>query len=407
MQKIRFSAAIFLLGTLMAEVTEGASVGVRVQEVTTEIAGSVGLDKPRGTLVVDVSKGGPADRAGVKAGDIIVAYDGKVIERYADLPPLVAGTTAGTKIKIRVFREQRELDIFVTVSEQGETQPISEVRFSSPSEVDVCGVMFGRFFGGVSVYGEVSRGINLADHSVAKKILNDGLSWAQERCGARGLDQGVHVTLYWQGTKIGAVVVSGNVGRTGIGNYRNFPVEEVEKKEKQRQQEEKQRQQEEKQRQQEEEHRRQEQERQLRAQEEARRRAEERDRWEAQQRAEQARLAKEKADREAARQRRWNDLVRKYGIQEMIDADALRVNPFAYQGKTVAIHTHFERMVSPDAGLFANGNIMVSGLPRDLFRARSIVVLVGRVTGTTGQVPQLKFVGVHFCKDYSCGDILK
>ena len=121
---------------------------------------------------------------------------------------------------------------------------------------------------------------------------------------------------------------------------------------------------------------------------------------------EKRRMKKTEAEKEAARQGRWNDFVRKYGIQEMIEANALTVNPFVYQGKTVAIHTHFQRMVSPDTGLFADGNIIVSGLPRDLFRARSIVVLVGRVTGTTGQTPQLKFVGVHFCQDYGCSDLL-
>jgi hypothetical protein len=145
---------------------------------------------------------------------------------------------------------------------------------------------------------------------------------------------------------------------------------------------------------------------QARRAEEQRRRAEEMARLQEQQREEQARIAKENADREVARQERWNNFVRRYGIQEMIGADALTVNPFAYQGKTVAIHTHFERMVSPDTGLFANGNIIVSGLPRDLFRTQSVVVLVGRVTGSTGQAPQLKFVGVHFCKDYGCSDLL-
>ena len=133
--------------------------------------------------------------------------------------------------------------------------------------------------------------------------------------------------------------------------------------------------------------------------------AEEQARREAQQRAEQTRLAKEQADREAARQNRWNEFVRRYGIQEMVDANALTVNPFAYQGKTVAVHTQFERMVSPDTGLFA-GNIMVTGLPRDLFKAQNIVVLVGRVMGISGQVPQLKFVAVHLCRDYGCSDLL-
>jgi hypothetical protein len=96
--------------------------------------------------------------------------------------------------------------------------------------------------------------------------------------------------------------------------------------------------------------------------------------------------------------------VRKNGVQETIDTGALGVNPFVYQGKTVAIRTQFERMLSPDTGKF--GDVIVSGLPRDLFRSRSFVVLAGRVLGTQESKPHLKFVGVHFCKDYGCSDLL-
>ena len=284
-----------------------------------------------------------------------------------------------------------------TINAQGETQPISEVRFSWPNQFSVCG---GIAPTDVSVRGEVPRGINLADHSVAKAILSEGLSWAQQRCTQGRVpslmrDRGVFVILYWQGNNLGRAsssVVSGRAGTTGISEYGNYLAEEQEAKEKQRRRDEQERQQAE--------------ERRRRAEEEAKRQAEERARGEAQQRAEQARQAKEAADRDAARQNRWNEFVRRYGVQEMIDPNALTVNPFVYQGKTVAIHTHFERMVSPDTGLFANESIIVSGLPRDLFRARSVVVLVGRVTGTTGQTPQLKFVGVHFCRDYGCSDLL-
>ena len=284
-----------------------------------------------------------------------------------------------------------------TIHAQGEKQPISEVRFSWPNQFSVCG---GIAPTDVSVRGEVPRGINLADHSVAKAILNEALSWARQRCTQGGVpnpmrDRGVFVTLYWQGNNVGSassIVVSGKVGGSGISAYSNHLVEELEEKEKQRRRDENERQQAE--------------ERRRRAEEDARRQAEERARWEAQQRAEQARQVKEAANQEAARQNRWNEFVRKYGIQEMIEANALSVNPFVYQARTVAIHTRFERMVSPDTGQFANGNIMVSGLPRDLFRTRSVVVLAGRVTGTTGQSSQLKFVGVHFCKDNGCSDLL-
>ena len=86
----------------------------------------------------------------------------------------------------------------------------------------------------------------------------------------------------------------------------------------------------------------------------------------------------------------------------------MHVNPFAYQGKTVAIYAHLKRMVSPDSGLFGDidFNIIVSSIPRDLFTARSFVVLVGRVLGSKDGLPHLKFVGAHFCKERSCRDIL-
>jgi len=150
--------------------------------------------------------------------------------------------------------------------------------------------------------------------------------------------------------------------------------------------------------------------------EEQRRQAEEVAKLQAQQRAEQARIARENAEREAARQKRWNEFVRKNGIQEMVSIDGLSVNPFVFQGKTVSIHTYFKRMVAPDTGIFGE-SVVVSGLPRDLFRSRSYVVLAGRVIGTTelkgrelgepSQAPHLKFIGVHFCKDSSCSDLLR
>src|SRR5258706_314227 len=76
------------------KVTRGR-LGVSVQEVNAPLAESFGLDRPHGALVASVDPSGPAERAGIEVGDVILKYDGKPIERAADLPLLVANTAPG------------------------------------------------------------------------------------------------------------------------------------------------------------------------------------------------------------------------------------------------------------------------------------------------------------------------
>ena len=81
-------------------------IGVTVQEVNATLAESFGLDRPRGALVSSIEQGGPGDKGGLKVGDIITKYDGKPIERSADLPVLVAEVTNDRKVPIEVWRER-------------------------------------------------------------------------------------------------------------------------------------------------------------------------------------------------------------------------------------------------------------------------------------------------------------
>jgi len=92
-------------------------VGVTIAPVTKEVAETIGLGKPTGALVQSVEKDGPADKAGVEAGDIIIKVDGKLVEKSADLPRLVGGTKPGTKATLQVFRRGATRDISVTVAE--------------------------------------------------------------------------------------------------------------------------------------------------------------------------------------------------------------------------------------------------------------------------------------------------
>ena len=83
-------------------------IGVRIQSVTEEIAESLGLDKPRGALVASVNKDGPAQKAGLEAGDIILELNGQKIKEMKSLPRLVAENEIGSKAKITYWRDGKK-----------------------------------------------------------------------------------------------------------------------------------------------------------------------------------------------------------------------------------------------------------------------------------------------------------
>jgi serine protease Do len=93
-------------------VTRG-HLGVVVQEVNSTLADSFGLDRPRGALVASVDPSSPAAKAGIKQGDIILAYNGTPIERSSELPPAVAATAPGQKASMQVWRNGSEKTVTV------------------------------------------------------------------------------------------------------------------------------------------------------------------------------------------------------------------------------------------------------------------------------------------------------
>ncbi|MBI2996985.1 MAG: PDZ domain-containing protein, partial [Deltaproteobacteria bacterium] len=90
-------------------------LGVVIQTVTPEIARSLGLDKPGGGLVAEVSKDGPAERAGVKVGDVIIEFDGKEIKDSNDLPIIVARTPVDKKVRLKVLRDKKQVTLTAPV----------------------------------------------------------------------------------------------------------------------------------------------------------------------------------------------------------------------------------------------------------------------------------------------------
>ena len=99
-------------------------LGVKIQTVTPDIAESMGLTKPYGALVADVTKGSPSEKAGLLAGDVIVQFDGRAITDSKELPRVVAETEVGKAVDVKIVRASKEMDVKVTLGrlEDGEKQ---------------------------------------------------------------------------------------------------------------------------------------------------------------------------------------------------------------------------------------------------------------------------------------------
>src|SRR5690625_7812071 len=82
-----------------SKVTRGR-IGVQITNVDDEVAKAIGLDNQKGALVSHVEEDGPAAKAGVRSGDVILDFDGKEVKQMSDLPRIVGATQPGTKAKI-------------------------------------------------------------------------------------------------------------------------------------------------------------------------------------------------------------------------------------------------------------------------------------------------------------------
>jgi serine protease Do len=100
-------------------------LGVRIQEVTEEIAESLGLDKARGALVASVTDNGPAQAAGIQPGDVILTFDGKKVTDMRHLPRLVAETPVDKFVPVTVWRKKAQTDLKVKVGRLQETETAS------------------------------------------------------------------------------------------------------------------------------------------------------------------------------------------------------------------------------------------------------------------------------------------
>ncbi len=121
-QGIGFATPIQLAKSILSQLKEKGKVtrgqlGVFIQPLTPDLAENLGVRGKQGALVADVTKDGPAEKAGIRSGDLITSYDGREVREEHELPAMVAATKPGTKVTVKVFREGKELSFPVTIAE--------------------------------------------------------------------------------------------------------------------------------------------------------------------------------------------------------------------------------------------------------------------------------------------------
>ena len=108
--------------------TKRGWLGVRIQEVTKEIAEVEKLKKPEGALVASVGKNSPADKAGIKAGDIILEFDGKKINTMKKLPNVVASTEVGKSVELKIWRNKKLISKRLTLGRLETSEEFKETK---------------------------------------------------------------------------------------------------------------------------------------------------------------------------------------------------------------------------------------------------------------------------------------
>jgi serine protease Do len=119
---ISFATPINLIKEILPQLQANGKVtrgwaGVAIQEITPVLADTLGLGKTTGALVAAIAKGGPADRSGIKVGDVITEYDGKKVTDALDLPLLIARTPIAKQVPVTIHREKQELRLALIVAE--------------------------------------------------------------------------------------------------------------------------------------------------------------------------------------------------------------------------------------------------------------------------------------------------
>jgi serine protease Do len=146
-------------------------IGVVIQEVSRDLATSFGLDRARGALVNSVEKGSPADKAGVEATDIIIAFDGKQVESSSDLPRIVGSTRPGSQAPVEVWRKGNKRTFTVTVGELQEDRIAAADKPRAKPQAEASANRLGLVVGELS--SEQKKGAGIPNGVVVLEVRPD------------------------------------------------------------------------------------------------------------------------------------------------------------------------------------------------------------------------------------------
>jgi Do/DeqQ family serine protease len=175
-QGIGFAIPIAMAKPIFTQIMQKGSVsrgymGVTIQPVTEELARSFGLKQTRGALVNDVLKGGPAEKAGIRQGDVIIAFNGAEVKDPSHLQRLVAEHGVGKSAKVTVFRDGKTVELGMTLS-SADTAPRRQRESSGGSEqsgqADLLGLVVDDAEQGGVVVVEVVRGSAAAEAGIRR-----------------------------------------------------------------------------------------------------------------------------------------------------------------------------------------------------------------------------------------------
>lgn len=156
-------------------------IGVQIDQVTKEVAESIGLGKPHGALVRSVESGSPAEKAGVEAGDIITRFDGKLVDKSSDLPRMVGSTKPGSRSSLTVFRRGGLKELVVTVAEIDADKPArkpsdKEEKAKGSSAAQALGLSVSELSDGLRKELKIKGGVRVdaATDAAARAGLREG-----------------------------------------------------------------------------------------------------------------------------------------------------------------------------------------------------------------------------------------
>ncbi len=152
-------------------------IGVIVQDVTPVIAEQFKLERPRGVIISDLAPSGPAARAGLKRGDVVLAWNGQEVKDFGHLRNLIAESRPGSQARVTIIREGRQQELAITVAERPVERPEPEARAGLPEPAERIGVR------AADLNPEMARQLGVPENTTGALVVEIEVGGAADEAG--------------------------------------------------------------------------------------------------------------------------------------------------------------------------------------------------------------------------------